>query len=708
MTDINQLLKKYFGYDSFRPGQEEIIRHILSGKDALVLMPTGGGKSVCYQIPALALNGTTIVISPLLSLMKDQVDTLRENGILACALNSMQSDEENRQVRQLCIDGKVKLLYISPEKLLAEMDWLLRQMQIALFAIDEAHCISQWGHDFRSEYTRLSQIKSSYPNTPIVALTATADKLTREDIISQLTLCDPGVFVSSFDRPNLSLRVVKGMNKKQKLQAIVDFIDRHPRQSGIIYCMSRKNTEDVARDLREFGIETGVYHAGLSNEERDFNQNQFLNDSVQVMSATIAFGMGIDKSNVRWVIHYNLPKSMESYYQEIGRSGRDGMKADTLLFYSLGDLIMLSKFANESGQRELNLEKLNRMQQYAESDICRRRVLLSYFGEEMAADCGNCDVCKNPPERFDATIIVQKALSAIARTNQQVGMNMLIDILRGSHRAEIAERGYDQIKTFGAGAATSFRDWQGYMLQMLQLGFIEIAYNDGNTLKITSLGWKVLKGETQAILAMLKPEDFEKKKKRTTKSKSLSSATRVLSDDEQLFESLRQLRMQFATTEDVPAYAIFTDKSIQEMVDEKPTSLIAFSNIGGVSEVKLRKYGEDFVELIRKEIGKKREKGDTYLLTLECLRKGMSIEEISEIRKLQSTTVYSHIAHLVQIDLFNDWQEYVDREDVRKVKYLFDERGGSTELKPIFESLDGTVSYGKIRLALAVIAKERV
>lgn len=705
MTDINQLLKKYFGYDSFRPGQETIIHHILQGKDALVLMPTGGGKSVCYQIPALALNGTAIVISPLLSLMKDQVDTLRENGILAYALNSMQGEDENKKIRQLCIEGKVKLLYISPEKLLAEMDWLLRQMTISLFAIDEAHCISQWGHDFRQEYTRLAQIKEKYPNTPIVALTATADKLTREDIISQLALNNPETFISSFDRPNLSLRVVKGLNKKQKLQAIVDFIDRHPRQSGIIYCMSRQKTEDIARELEEYGIHTSVYHAGLSPEEREFAQNRFLNDEIQVMCATVAFGMGIDKSNVRWVIHYNMPKSMESYYQEIGRAGRDGMNSDTLLFYSLGDLIMLSKFANESGQRELNLEKLTRMQQYAEADICRRRVLLSYFGEEMANDCGNCDVCKNPPERFDATILVQKALSAVARTNQEVGMNMLIDILRGSHKAEIAERGYDKIKTFGAGVAVSFKDWQAYMLQMLQIGFIEIAYNDGNTLKITSLGWKVLKGETVAVLAMLKPEDFEKKK-RTTKGKRLSSSTRVLSDEEQLFESLRKLRMQFATMEDVPAYAIFTDKALSEMVDTKPTSLISFSNISGVSEVKLRKYGEEFVDLIRKEIGKKREKGDTYLLTLECIRKGMTVEEIAAFRNMQPTTVYSHIAQLIQIDLFNDWQSFVKQSEVERVKYELEKRNGSTELKPIYEGLNGDVEYGKIRLALAIIAKE--
>lgn len=704
MNTINALLKRYFGYDTFRPQQEEIIHHILTGRDALVLMPTGGGKSICYQIPALSLPGTTVVVSPLLSLMKDQVDTLRENGIAAYALNSSLSDTESREVRDLCIRGVVKLLYISPERLLAELNFLLRQMQISLFAIDEAHCISQWGHDFRQEYTRLALIKQSYPGVPMVALTATADKMTREDIINQLTLTHPTTFLSSFDRPNLSLRVVKGMQKKQKMQAIVDFIDRHPRQTGIIYCMSRKNTEDVARELREYGIETGVYHAGLSPQEREKSQNDFLNDQTQVMCATIAFGMGIDKSNVRWVIHYNLPKSMESYYQEIGRAGRDGMSADTLLFYSLGDLIMLSNFANESGQPEMNLEKLNRMQQYSEADICRRRILLSYFGEEMNKDCGNCDVCKNPPQRFDGTILVQKALSAIARTNQQVGMNTLIDILRGSHRAELVERGYDKIKTFGAGAANSHREWQEYLLQMLQIGYFEIAYNDGNTLKITSLGARALRGEVLIELAQLKPEEFEKKK-RGTKGKSLPSNTRILTEEEQLFESLRRLRMQFATAEDVPAYAIFTDKALTDMVETKPTSLLQFANISGVSEVKLHKYGEEFVALIRKEVGKKREKGDTYLLTLECVEKGMTIEQISEFRTLQSVTVYSHLAQLLQSGKLKDWSSYISRNEVNRVKEIFKERG-TTELKPIYEALNEEIDYGKIRLALAIINYE--
>ena len=567
---MQQTLKTYFGYDSFRPLQEEIIRHILGGNDALVLMPTGGGKSICYQLPALLREGTAVVVSPLISLMKDQVEALCANGISAGALNSSNDETENAALRRACMEGKLKLLYISPEKLLAEANYLLRDMHVSLFAIDEAHCISQWGHDFRPEYAQMGILHQQFPQVPVIALTATADKITREDIIKQLHLNHPRIFISSFDRPNLSLTVKRGYQQKEKSKAIIDFIARHPGESGIIYCMSRSKTESVAQMLQKQGIRAAVYHAGLSPTRRDEAQDDFINDRVQVVCATIAFGMGIDKSNVRWVIHYNLPKSIESFYQEIGRAGRDGMPSDTLLFYSLSDLILLTKFATDSGQQSINIEKLQRMQQYAESDICRRRILLSYFGETATHDCGNCDVCKNPPERFDGTIIVQKALSAIVRTEQQISTGVLVDILRGNMTPEVVDKGYEQLKTFAAGREVPARDWHDYLLQMLQLGYFEIAYNENNHLKITPAGSDVLFGRATARLVVIRREEANETKRGRKRKLPVLSKELPLglpnTENEDLFEALRELRKRLADEEALPAYIVLSDKVLHLLV----------------------------------------------------------------------------------------------------------------------------------------------
>ena len=601
-------LKTYFGYTGFRPQQEDIIKNVMAKNDTLVLMPTGGGKSICYQLPALLMEGTAVVVSPLISLMKDQVEALQANGIIARSLNSTNTETENATLRYECIQGMVRLLYISPERLQSEINFLLRDIKISLFAIDEAHCISQWGHDFRPEYTQLKMLRRQFPQVPIIALTATADKITRSDILNQLEMKSPKIFISSFDRPNLSLDVRKGYMQKDKIRAICKLINRHKGESGIIYCMSRKGTEKVAELLSEKGYTAVVYHAGLSMAEREEAQDAFIKDRVQIVCATVAFGMGIDKSNVRWVVHYNLPKSMESYYQEIGRAGRDGLPSETVLFYSFGDIVQLSKFAEGSNQQEINIEKLNRMQQYAEADNCRRRILLNYFSETMDHDCGNCDVCNNPPEKFDGTIIVQKALSAIARTNQKIGQRTLIDILRGTYSAEVTNKKYDLIKTFGVGRDIPGIDWHNYLLQMLNLGFFEVAYNENNHLKITEVGNKVLFGKMKVALAIIKREELDKRKKPTSTKVKYSDILPFektenfgFGDKEKrLFEALRAKRKQLADQQAIPAYIVLSDKTLHQLSTDKPVTEEALYNINGLSTYKIEKYGKDFIEVIKR------------------------------------------------------------------------------------------------------------
>ncbi len=604
--DISQILRQYFGYDSFRPLQREIIERTIQGHDSLVLMPTGGGKSICFQIPALAMSGTAVVISPLISLMKDQVESLQANDIPSATLNSSTSYERQLLVRRKCTNGEMKILYISPERLMQEIPFLHSQMKVSLFAIDEAHCISHWGHDFRPEYAQLGVIHEYFPDIPIMALTATADKVTRHDIIKQLHLRvtdNDGVFVSSFDRPNLTLKVMHGYATRDKDAYIANFIRQHQHESGIIYCLSRKTTEEVSKKLRKLNINAAPYHAGMSTEERDKVQEAFRCDNLEVVCATIAFGMGIDKSNIRWVIHYNTPKSIEGFYQEIGRAGRDGLHADTVLFYSLQDIVQLSQFIQKSTDedtRRTNTEKLRLMRQYAESRICRRRILLNYFNEPYDKNCHNCDVCDNPPKSFDGTIVAQKALSAAARTGESRSSTTLIDILRGKVTETIRRNGYDHLPTFGKGAEFDDRQWRDFFLQLLQMGFIEIEYDNYNAVKITPFGWEVLRGKRKVeLVENTRQKTVDKPKSRQMQLRIPVFGTNDEKDDE-LYEELRKLRRQIANEMSVPAFVVMNDKVLSLISARKPKTVEEFGAIPGIGTYKRDRYAELFLAVIAK------------------------------------------------------------------------------------------------------------
>jgi ATP-dependent DNA helicase RecQ len=589
------LLKNVFGYDEFRPLQQEIIDRTLAGKDSFVLMPTGGGKSMCFQIPALCFDGITIVVSPLISLMKDQVQALQSNGIKAAFFNSSISPQEENEVIFKATKDKIKLLYLSPEKLISVSHTWLKKLNIKLVAIDEAHCVSMWGHDFRPEYTQLKAFRNSLPEVPFIALTATADKSARKDIEEQLGLKDSKLFISSFDRKNLSIEVRGQVPKKKKLQEIGRFVEQKKNESGIIYCLSRKNTEEVSDYLKEDGHSVAFYHAGMNPEERERMQTEFIHDNIKIIVATIAFGMGIDKSNVRWVIHYNLPKNLEGYYQEIGRAGRDGLPSETRLYYNMRDFVLYSQFADDGANSTMQKNKLSRMLQFAEAKSCRRKILLSYFGEHLSKDCGNCDVCDNPPKDFNGTLLAQKALSGIVRMNENEGITMLINVLRGSNNAELNAKGYSQLKTYAVGKDVSFFDWRDYIIQLANQGLIEIMYSEGSALKISPIGWKVLKSEQSIKLTL----PIIAKEKNRSKSKVMK-----MTDDGEvntgLFTELKKLRYSISRKENVPAYIIFNDKSLKAMASDLPVTENQFLAISGVGMNKMEQYGENFMEVIRK------------------------------------------------------------------------------------------------------------
>lgn len=693
LQEARTILKNAFGYNTFRPLQEDIISHTLSGKDCVVLMPTGGGKSLCFQIPALMREGVTIVVSPLISLMKDQVEALRANGIAAAYYNSSLSVTEEQAVIRAARQAEIKLLYLSPERLLSIADSWLRDVQVSMVAIDEAHCVSMWGHDFRPEYTQLKAFRDKLNQVPFMALTATADKATRKDISNQIGLYNPEVFISSFNRENLSLEVRSNVKKKKKITQIVEYVKSRKNESGIIYCLSRKLTEEIAGDLQNAGINARAYHAGMTTQERSDIQEGFINDTYPVICATIAFGMGIDKSNVRYVIHNNLPKNIESYYQEIGRAGRDGEPSETILYFNLADLVMLNRFIAESGQRELLEEKLKRIQQYAEATTCRRKILLSYFGEHLNDNCGNCDVCQNPPKFFDGSVLAQKALSGLLRTGEQVGTNMLINILRGSQNQDVLEKGYQKLKTHGAGKDVSFNDWQHYLTQMLNLGVMEIEYDNNFALKVTQYGRDILFNGRELHLThpQVAQQVQEARKQQFAES-----------PEEALFEKLRKLRWKIAKEEDVPAYVIFTDATLREMAHQQPVTELDMLAISGMSKAKYHKYGVSFIMEIEKF---QTPKISTYEQTHQLYQQGKSIDEIAAARKLSLETIYSHLAKLYQDGQDIDLRQFITDEELAIITEAHSTIQDTQQLKPYFERFNGEMPYYKIRVGLTVLEK---
>ena len=718
ITKAKEILKHQFGFDSFRMNQQAAIECVLDKKDCVVLMPTGGGKSLCYQIPALMSEGLTVVISPLIALMKDQVDALRNNGVEAAFLNSTQTSREQTEVFQNVRSGKLKLLYVAPERLLQSGDQFiefLKDIEISLFAIDEAHCISSWGHDFRPEYMQLAKLKQHFPNVPLIALTATADKLVRRDIVERLRLTNYELFVSSFNRPNIFYTVEP---KRNSYSQLLDYLDKRKSESGIIYCLSRNSTENLAQDLRSEGFDALAYHAGLDKEKRDKHQELFIRDEVKIIVATIAFGMGIDKSNVRFVVHLDLPKNIESYYQETGRAGRDGLQSDALLFFSWGDVIKLKGFAEVEGnksQSEIMLKKLNTMGAFGDLKTCRRKFLLNYFSEDAIEEkCGNCDNCNKTFETFDGTIIAQKALSAVARTGQRFGLSYLIDFLRGSQAKTIRDE-HKNLKTYGIGADVSKNNWFDYFKDLIAQGFLEQTEGTYPTIVLTDKSEAVLKGNVPVELYTV-----------TIKEDKKASLVSKLSQPylQDLFDELKKVRTTFARTENVPPYVVFSDATLVEMATYLPLNEDEMRRISGVGDLKLQKYGADFTEVVvdycdrnnlksrielksSKREPKSRPKRnadgiDTYNATLDMFHSGLSVGEIAEARELAKSTIEMHLVRFIGSGEVN-LEDLVSTDKIEPIKNAITKFNAGGAIAPVKEFLGESYSYGEIRAVMATM-----
>ncbi len=712
-----QALQKYFGYSEFRHEQEAIIQHILNKKDVLALMPTGGGKSLCYQLPAVLLDGLTIVISPLIALMKDQVDSLNVNGIPAAFYNSSQSTEEQIQLTTKLRNNQIKLLYLAPERLFGNESKLisfLKSLPVSLIAIDEAHCISHWGHDFRPEYLMLAGLKLEFPNIPVIALTATADKLTKKDILEKLNLKDPAIFVSSFNRANITYKVIP---KKNSFNQLLDFLDDHKDDSGIIYCLSRKSTEALAADLKEEGFAAEPYHAGLENAVKARTQEAFLRDEVKIIVATIAFGMGINKSNVRYVVHVDMPKNIEGYYQETGRAGRDGLASDAMLLYSPGDAIKLKQFAmveDNPEQSRIMLKKLDDMVRYCQMHACRRQFLLKYFEEDFPPNCGSCDFCLTEFKRFDATLIAQKALSAVTRLKERFGTTYVIDFLRGSKSEKIREE-HKQLKTYGIGADISKTDWFRYIRELSALGYLRVTDDAYPVLKLTPKSEAVLKGL----------EKVELIESQTTEEQQQAVA---LPFEAALLTELKNIRRDIAQHENLPAYIILSDATLLEIATYLPQTLDELRLISGFGDVKLARHGREFLlpvksyctknnlsSKIKQKVAKRERKvrterksnasrsSDTAYDSFTLFRSGQTIAEIAAGRGLGVSTIENHLSYYVYQGAV-EIQELVTEEKKLRIKDAV-ESYGSEKLSPLKEVLGEEVSYGEIRAVIAWMRK---
>lgn len=696
MQNAYKILNKVFGYQDFRHHQAEIISSLIQGQDAMVLMPTGGGKSLCYQIPALIRPGVGIVISPLIALMQDQVDALTQSGVSAAYLNSSQSSDLQQEIERRLRQQEIDLLYITPERLLTtRMLSMLRQTELALFAIDEAHCVSQWGHDFRKEYQQLKVLHQEFPNVPRVALTATADKRTRQEIIEQLDLHSAKTFINSFDRPNIHYQISE-QNTKADLWKFIQ--NSHPNNAGIIYCLSRKKVEDIAEWLCEQGREALPYHAGLSQQQREHNQRRFIHEEGLIIVATIAFGMGIDKPNVRFVAHLSLPKSIEAYYQETGRAGRDGLPADAWLTYSLKDLMTLRQMIQDSNnelQQRVSHSKLDTLMALCETTSCRRQHLLRYFDEESNKACGNCDICLNPPETWDATETARKALSCIYRTGQRFGVGYLTDVLTGKSSDRIRQNGHESVSTFGIGKELNNKEWRTVFRQLIGLGYIDVNLDEYGALHLTEQSRPLLRGEINLSLRKLT--------KTAAKSPTEKKATVLRDIDQELFEALRQCRYNISQKESVPPYVIFHDKTLIEMTRKRPTTLHDMGRLTGIGEKKLDKFGQQFLDVIcQHQIHPwlMNNLSDTVNQTLTLYLRDPNITAVASQRNLTVSTVYSHLATAIEHQVINlsELKElYADDIELVKNAITLCESEGLESNKAVFDALDGSIDYGIIQ-----------